>query len=204
MQEIFANFVSGVIILFERPIRVGDIITLGDKTGVVSRIRMRATTITDWDRKEYIVPNKDLVTERLLNWSLSDQTNRVSVKVRVAYGSDTELACQLLRDAAAECPAVLETPGPIAFFESFGDSTLNLVLHTFLPTLDLRIETMHKLHTMIAVKFKEAGLEIAFPQQDIHVRSLPLEWNSPVKDDPYGSNGQPEPGPKPVAPDEKP
>lgn len=204
LQEIFANFVSGVIILFERPVRVGDIITLGEKTGLVSRIRMRATTIIDWDRKEYIVPNKDLVTERLLNWSLSDQTNRVSVKVGVAYGSDTEKACDLLREAAAECPAVLENPPPVAFFESFGEGTLNLVLHTFLPTLDKRIETMHRLHTTIAAKFKEAGLDIAIRQQDIHLRSLPPEWHSPIVEDRPCSNGHPEPVPKRSTPDEAP
>jgi len=96
LQEIFANFVSGIILLFERPIRVGDIITLGEKTGVVNRIRMRATTIVDWDRKEYVVPNKDLVTERLLNWTLSDQTNRIVIEVGVAYGTDTDRALRVV------------------------------------------------------------------------------------------------------------
>src|SRR5690606_10779634 len=90
LQEIFANFVSGIILLFERPIRVGDVVTLGDKTGAVSRIRMRATTIIDGDRKEYIVPNKDLITERLLNWTLSDGFNRIEIRVGVALGSDTD------------------------------------------------------------------------------------------------------------------
>ncbi len=93
LQEIFANFVSGIILLFERPIRVGDMVTLGETTGIVNRIRMRATTIVDHDRKEFVVPNKDLVTERLLNWTLSDHTNRIVIYVGVAYGSDTERAC---------------------------------------------------------------------------------------------------------------
>ena len=116
LQEIFANFVSGIILLFERPIRVGDIVTLGEKTGAVSRIRMRATTLVDMERKEYIVPNKDFITQRLLNWTLSDQTIRIEIIVGVAYGSDTELACRLLREAAAEHPLILKEPEPLATF----------------------------------------------------------------------------------------
>ncbi|QDT01334.1 mechanosensitive ion channel domain-containing protein [Adhaeretor mobilis] len=173
MQEIFANFISGIILLFERPIRVGDIITLGDRTGVVNRIRMRATTIVDWDRKEYIVPNKDLITERLLNWTLTDHTNRIVIEVGVAYGSDTELACQLLREAAHEHPLILDEPAPVTTFDRFGDSALNLVLRCYLPNLDNRLDTIHRLHTMVDKKFRDAGLEIAFPQTDLHVRSVP-------------------------------
>lgn len=176
LQEIFANFVSGIILLFERPIRVGDIVTLGDTTGLVTRIRMRATTIVDWDRKEYIVPNKDLVTERLLNWTLTDQTNRIVINVGVAYGSDTDLACRLLKEVAAENQYILDDPDPLATFEGFGDSTLNLVLRAYLPNLEKRLQTIHDLHSAIDQKFKEAEIEIAFPQTDIHVRTVPQEW----------------------------
>ncbi|MCA9185510.1 MAG: mechanosensitive ion channel, partial [Planctomycetales bacterium] len=117
LQEIFGNFVSGIILLFERPLRVGDIVTLGDTTGVVTRIRMRATTITDWDRKEYVVPNKDLITGTLLNWTLTDQTNRLVIPVGIAYGSDTKLALELLLKAADDHPLVLSDPAPNATFE---------------------------------------------------------------------------------------
>ncbi|MBN1853712.1 MAG: mechanosensitive ion channel, partial [Pirellulales bacterium] len=96
LQEIFANFVSGIVLLFEQPLRVGDVVSLGNTTGVVSRIRIRATTIRDWDYKEYIVPNKDLVTGTLLNWTLTNQTNRIVITVGIAYGSDTDLARELL------------------------------------------------------------------------------------------------------------
>ena len=186
LQEIFANFVSGIILLFERPIRVGDIITLGDKTGVVSRIRIRATTIVDWDRKEYIVPNKDLVTERLLNWTLTDQTNRIVIPIGVAYGSDTELAIQLLREVAEEHPLILDDPGPLTTFEGFGDSTLNLILRCYLPNLDHRLQTIHELHTAIDQKYREHNIEIAFPQQDVHLRSLPpgLAGGAPIANGP--------------------
>lgn len=181
LQEIFANFVSGVILLFEQPIRVGDIVTLGDKTGQVSRIRMRATTIVDWDRKEYVVPNKDLVTERLLNWTLSDQTNRIVVIVGVAYGSDTDRASQLLIEVAQEHPLILDDPAPSAIFDGFGDSTLNLTLRCYLPNLDKRLDTIHDLHTAIDKKFKAAEIEIAFPQLDLHFHNLPSQVVEPHK-----------------------
>ncbi len=171
LQEIFANFISGIILLFERPIRVGDIITLGDTTGVVTRIHMRATTITDWDRKEFVVPNKDLITGRLLNWTLTDQTNRIVINVGVAYGSDTVRARELLLQVANEHPLVLHDPAPVSTFEGFGDNSLNLVLRCYLPSLEKRLATVTELHTGIDEAFRDAGIEIAFPQLDIHVRS---------------------------------
>ena len=183
LQEIFANFVSGIILLFERPIRVGDIITLGEKTGIVSRIRIRATTITDWDRKEYIVPNKDLVTERLLNWTLSDQTNRVVIEVGIAYGTDTDRACDLLREIVQAHPIVLDDPAPLINFDGFGDSTLNLVVRCYLPNLENRLLTIHDLHTEINKRFNAEGIEIAFPQRDLHIRSMPPQWNAPAKEE---------------------
>jgi potassium efflux system protein len=169
LQEIFANFVSGVILLFERPIRVGDIVTLGDKTGVVNRIRMRATTIVDWDRKEYIVPNKDLITERLLNWTLSDHTNRIEIIVNVASTTDTDLACSLLLEAAREQPHILAEPSPVAMFEGFSETGLKLALRCFLPNLENRGTTIHSLHTAIDRKFRAAGVESAYGDMRIRV-----------------------------------
>lgn len=175
LQEMFANFVAGLIILLERPIRVGDIVTVDEVTGVVSKIRIRATSITNWDRKEYVVPNKEFITGRLLNWTLSDKVNRVMVNVGVAYGSDTELACQLLLKAAQDHALVLKDPTPVAVFEGFGDSTLNLTLRAFLPSLDHRLQVIHELHTAIDRSFRKAGLEIAFPQRDLHIRTVAKE-----------------------------
>ncbi|MDY0169708.1 MAG: mechanosensitive ion channel [Thermoguttaceae bacterium] len=172
LQEIFANFVSGLIILFERPVRVGDVVTVSDVTGVISRIRMRATTITNWDRKEYIVPNKEFITGRLLNWTLSDQVNRLIVHVGIAYGSDTELAARLLAQAAEEHPRVLADPEPRVAFEEFGDSSLKFTLRCYLPDLEDRLTVIHDLHMSVDRKFRDAGIEIAFPQHDIHVRSI--------------------------------
>ena len=172
LQEIFANFISGLIILFERPIRVGDVVTIGDVSGMVSRIRIRATTITDWDRKELVIPNKEFITGRVLNWTLSNQVNRVVVEVGVAYGSDTELATNILLDVAREHPLVMKDPPPHVVFESFGASALNFVMRCYLPNLDNRLTVIHELHVAVDREFRAAGIEIAFPQQDVHIRSL--------------------------------
>ena len=129
LQEIFANFVSGLIILFERPIRLGDIVTVGDVSGSVTRINIRATTVTDWDRREFVIPNKEFITGKLLNWTLTDPITRVVVPVGIAYGSDTALAEKLLLKLAAENPHVMKDPAPRAVFTGFGDSSLDFKLY---------------------------------------------------------------------------
>ena len=181
LQEIFANFVSGLILLFEQPIRVGDVITLGDTTGSVSRIRMRATTVTNFDQQELIIPNKDLITGRLLNWTLTDSTNRIVIQVGISYDSDPELACSLLREVCSSHPNVLNEPPATAYFEQFGDSTLDLKARFYLDNLDQRLPTRHDLHTQILKRFAAAGIEISFPQRDLHLRSVPKEWASILK-----------------------
>ncbi len=160
LQEIFANFIAGLIILFERPIRVGDMVTIDNVTGVVTRIRIRATTIGDSDRKEYIVPNKEFITGRTLNWTLSDTINRIVINVGIAYGSDTELARDLLLKAAHDHPAVLRDPEPSASFEEFGENALKLILRCFLPNLTERTRVIHELHTAINRSFAQHGIEI--------------------------------------------
>ncbi|WP_246112582.1 mechanosensitive ion channel domain-containing protein [Allorhodopirellula solitaria] len=184
LQEMFANFVAGLIILLERPIRVGDIVTVDDVSGVVSRIRIRATSITNWDRKEYVVPNKEFITGRLLNWTLSDKVNRIVVNVGVSHESDTERARELLLAAANDHPLVLEDPPPIACFEGFGDSALNMVLRVYLPTLDNRLEVIHQLHTSINQAFRAEGIQIPFPQRDLHVRTTPAALGLSVGPEP--------------------
>ena len=173
LQEIFANFVSGLIILFERPVRIGDIVTIDGVSGTVSRIQIRATTITDWDYKEYIVPNRELVTGRLMNWTLSDKMNRIVINVGVAYGSDTAVALSLLTKVAEDHPLIMEEPSPLATFEGFGDSTLNLVLRCYLPNFDNRLGTISELHDAIDKAFGDAKIDIAFPQLDVNVKGQP-------------------------------
>jgi potassium efflux system protein len=171
LQEVVANFVCGLILLFERPIRVGDVVTVEGMTGTVTRIHLRATTITNWDRQEFVVPNKTLITNTLLNWTLSAPLNRVAITVGVAYGSDTEEARRIMLDVAADHERVLDDPAPMASFEQFADSSLNLVLRAYLPDLENRLGTITELHTEINRRFASAGIEIAFPQQDLHFRS---------------------------------
>ncbi|MES9928252.1 MAG: mechanosensitive ion channel domain-containing protein [Candidatus Thiodiazotropha sp. 6PDIVS] len=173
LQEIFANFVSGLIILFERQIRVGDAVTVGNISGKVSRIQMRATTITDWDRKELIIPNKEFVTGQVINWSLSDTILRLLIPVGIAYGSDTKLAYENLLAAAHEHHNVLDDPEPTVRFVAFGESSLDFELRVYIPHPDLLLETKHELHMDIDQRFRDAEIEIAFPQRDIHIRDIP-------------------------------
>jgi potassium efflux system protein len=173
LQEIFANFVSGLILLFERPFRVGDIITIGDLTGTVTRIRTRATTLVDFDNKEIVVPNKTFITGQLVNWTLSDTRTRIIVKVGVAYGSDPALVHRLLMQAAEEHPKVLAEPAPRSWFMAFGASALEFELRVFVSEIADRLRTLNDLNSRIAELFAEHGIEIAFPQLDIHVRDLP-------------------------------
>ena len=179
LQEIFANFVSGLILLFERPIRIGDVVSVGEVTGKVTRIRIRATTITDWDMRELVVPNKEFITARVMNWTLSDTTARMTLKVGVAYGTDPELTRRLLLEVADKNANVLKEPAPHALFNEFGDSTLNFILRVYLPSLDVFLKTRHELHSGINAAFQNAGIEIAFPQRDIHIRSA-VEPANPV------------------------
>jgi len=168
LQEIVANFISGLIILFERPIRVGDIVTIGDKDGVVIRIRIRATTIRDWDGKELLVPNKEFITGRLLNWTLSDSHTRLEVPVGIAYGSNVEKALKILDQVVRNYPNVMQVPEPSVLFIGFGDNSLNLVARCYASRVEDRMPMFSGLHTAINRAFEEAGIVIAFPQRDIH------------------------------------
>ncbi|KXS37016.1 MAG: potassium efflux system protein KefA [Halomonadaceae bacterium T82-2] len=167
LQEIFANFISGLIILFERPVRIGDTITLGNLHGTVSRIRIRATTVTDFDRKEIIIPNKTFVTDQLINWSLSDTITRVVLTFGVAYGSDHRRVHELLRRAADENPRVLGDPEPQVFFMAYGASTLDFELRIFVNTLGDRLLATDEINGRVGELFAEHGIEIAFNQLDV-------------------------------------
>ncbi|MEQ9406298.1 MAG: mechanosensitive ion channel [Fuerstiella sp.] len=172
LQEIFANFVSGLILLFERPIRIGDTVTVGEVTGTVTRIRIRATTIVDWDRKELVVPNREFVTGQLINWTLSDAVLRLTLQVGIAYGSDTRLATELLYRVAAEEPDVLEEPLPRVVFYCFGESSLDFELRCFVTSPQVYRVIRHDLNMAIDDLFRQHNIEIAFPQRDLHLRSM--------------------------------
>lgn len=194
LQEIFANFVSGLIILGERPVRVGDWVTAGDVTGKVAKIRMRATTLIDRDNCEWLVPNRQFITGNLSNWTLSDQITRVVLPVGVAYGSDTELASEILLDVARSTPGVMGAPEPNTVFMGFGDNSLDLELRFYITGRDGYPGILDPVNTRIHKRFAEAGIEIAFPQRDLHIRSAPglLDaariWNAPSEPGPASSS----------------
>jgi len=171
LQEIVANFVSGLIILFERPVRVGDTVTVGQLSGTVSRVQIRATTITDWDRKEIIVPNKAFITEQVINWTLADPITRIVVEVGISYGSDVERAQEVMLKTLQSLPLVLEDPPPKVFFLGFGDSSLDFKLFVHLRQLSERLPLTHSVHEEILKALREHGIEIPFPQRDLHLRS---------------------------------
>lgn len=173
LQEIFANFVSGLIVLFERPYRVGDIVTIGEVEGTVTRIRTRATTIVDWDNKEVVIPNRMFITERFVNWTLSDAVTRVVMTLGVAYGSDPERVRRLLLEIAAAEPRVLPNPPPTCFFTEIGGSTYNYELRVFVAEIIDRNPTRTALLTRVVQRFGEEQIELAFPQMDLHLRAVP-------------------------------
>ena len=176
LQEIVANFVSGIILLLERPVRIGDIVTVGNADGHISRIRIRATTILTWEKKELIIPNKEFITGQVVNWTLSDSVNRILINVGIAYGSNVRKALEILEAIAKENTEVLHEPKPVVTFESFGDNALMLYLRCYISSLDHRLETITALHEAIYGKFAEAGIAIAFPQRDVHLdTSRPLD-----------------------------
>lgn len=172
LQEIFANFVSGLIILFERPVRIGDTITVSGFSGTVNKIRIRATTITDFDRKEVIIPNRAFVTERLINWSLSDTITRVVLRIGVSYGSDLELTRRLLLQAAAENPRVMKEPDPTVYFLAFGASTLDHEMRFFVRELGDRNPALDELNRRIDQLFSEHGINIAFNQVEVTLKNI--------------------------------
>lgn len=172
LQEIFANFISGLIILFERPVRIGDVVTIGNLSGTVSKIRIRATTITDFDRKEIIVPNKTFVTDQLINWSLNDTVTRVIVKIGVAYETDLPLARKLMMQAAEENPRVLRDPAPLLFFLTISASTFDYELRFHVRELGDRNAATDEILTRIALSFREHNVEMAFNQVEVMIKNL--------------------------------
>lgn len=177
LQEIFANLISGLIILIERPVRVGDFVTVNGVDGHVVRMQLRATTIKDLDHRELIVPNKKFITEDVMNWTLSDRSTRVIIRVGLAYGSDTAKVQQVLTEVARKNPLVKNIPRPEVVFSSFGESTLDFELRVMISTREVYYKVIHELNMAVDAAFRDEGIEIAFPQQDIHVKA-PLNFET--------------------------
>lgn len=170
LQNIFNNFVSGLILLFEQPVKVGDIVFLGGEWGTIRKLGLRATVVKAFAGSELIVPNSELISNQVINWTFSDRTIRVIVKVGVAYGSDVPLVMNILREIADEHPLVVKDPEPLVLFRQFGESSLNFELWVNITDLDQRLVTESELHQAVEQKFREAGVQIPFPQSDIHIK----------------------------------
>jgi len=176
LQGIANNFVSGLILLFERPIRAGDFISVGDIEGYVRSIRIRATEIETLDNKNVLVPNSELVSGRVTNWVLRDTHGRLQVQIGVAYGSDVEMVRDILEKVGCEHPEVItdgRAPSPRALFMGFGESSLDFELRVRVQRIERRFSIISDMNFAIDQAFREAGISIPFPQRDLHIVSYP-------------------------------
>jgi len=171
LQNVVNNFVSGLILLFERPIQVGDLVQVGDLTGEVRHIGIRATIVRTREGSEVIVPNANLVSNEVINWTLSDPRRRINVPVGVAYGTDPERVMDLLLRAAREHSDILEHPAPTTLFLGFGESSLDFSLRAWTAQSDTYTQVRSALTLAVNAALIEAGIEVPFPQRDLHVRS---------------------------------
>ncbi|MFP2467017.1 miniconductance mechanosensitive channel MscM [Pseudescherichia vulneris] len=172
LQEIFANFISGLIILFEKPIRIGDTVTIRDLTGSVTKINTRATTISDWDRKEIIVPNKAFITEQFINWSLSDSVTRVVLTVPAPSDANSEEVTQILMTAAERCSLVIDTPAPEVFLVDLQQGIQIFELRIYAAEMGHRMPLRHEIHQLILAGFREHGIDMPFPPFQMRLETL--------------------------------
>lgn len=171
LQNIASNFISGIILLFERPIKIGDRITVGDTHGDVKEIKIRSTTIITPDNIAIIVPNSDFISGRVTNWSYGDPRVRLHLPVGVAYRSDVDQVKQLLLEAARSHPQVLPHPEPDVRFTAFGDSALQFDLLFWVGEAKGGVRVLSDLRYQLHQRFKENGIEIPFPQREIHLKT---------------------------------
>ena len=170
LQNVVNNFVSGLILIVERPVGVGDLIEIGPLTGEVKRIGIRSSTVRTGQGAEVIVPNAELVSKEVVNWTRSDRQRRYDIDVGVAYGSEPEQVMRLLVEAAREVPEIMTDPAPRAMFKGFGDSSLDFRLLAWVQTVDVGLQAQNALRIAILRKLDKAGIEIPFPQRDVHIR----------------------------------
>ena len=174
LQAMVNNFLCGLILLFERPIRVGDTIELGDQLARIHKIGLRATTVQTLDQADVILPNSDLINHQVTNWTLTNRHARIAIPVGVAYGSDVPLVMQTLAACSTDNVAVMDAPEPSVLFRRFGDSTLDFELRVWIWNVDNRLQVISERQQEIDRRFRAAGIEIAFPQRDLHIRSVDM------------------------------
>jgi len=175
LQNVVNNFVSGLILLFERPVKVGDMVVIDNEWGTVRKIGLRSTVVTNLDESEVIVPNSLLVSQKLTNWSLTSPLCRLTIPVGVAYGSDVPLVLKILTETGEQHSAVLEDPGPSPLFRGFGDSSLDFELRIWISDVRDRFRVRSEICQYIDRRFREEGIIIPFPQRDLHLRSVEPE-----------------------------
>jgi small-conductance mechanosensitive channel len=177
LQNITSNFIAGVILLFERPIKIGDRVTVGHTEGDVEAINMRSTTIRSLNNISIIVPNSEFISSQVINWSYGDPKVRLVVEVGVSYDSDLDRVIQSLREVADECPDALKIPEPDVLLSGFGDSSWNMQLRVWLRDPFNYYVIRSEVNCAIVRKFRERGIEIPYPQRDLHLRSpLPVPF----------------------------
>lgn len=173
LQDLVNNFVSGLILIFERPIQVGDSVEVGALDGRVTHIGMRTSRVRTYNGAEVIVPNGDLTSNQVINWTLSDRRRRLELFVGVAYGTNPEMVTDLIYEVLQADEGVLEDPAPLVLFNEFGDSSLNFRILAWIGDFDVGLRTRHRITSEINNAFLKAGVQIPFPQRDLHVKTLP-------------------------------
>jgi small-conductance mechanosensitive channel len=185
LQNVVNNFISGIVLLFERPIKTGDWIIVGGSEGYVKKIQLRSTVIQTFDRADIIVPNSEIIASQVTNWMLNDSVGRIKVPVKVAYGTDPRLVEEiLLKIANAHSMVVTRSPtveSPSVLFKEFGDSALVFELRCFITDIDYYRQVASEFNYCIVSDFKEAGIEIPFPQTDLHLKSSEISEFKPNK-----------------------
>jgi small-conductance mechanosensitive channel len=169
LQNIVNNFLSGLILLFERPVKVGDTVTLEDQWGTITRIGLRSTVVETADHAEVIVPNSELISQRVVNWTFTSHVTRVVLPVGVAYGTPLDKVLATLLQAAREHAEIVASPEPSAIFIGFGDSAINFELRVWIADVNQRLRIRSELGLAIDRHFRAAGIVIPFPQRDVHV-----------------------------------
>jgi small-conductance mechanosensitive channel len=172
LQNVVNNFVSGLILMFERPIQPGDVVEVSGTSGKVREIGMRATTLTTFEGADVVVPNGVLLNEKLINWTLSDMDRRIDVNVGVAYGSDPKRVLELLLEVTQSTPGIAEQPAPTILFSGFGASSLDFSIRSWTNNFGDWVKIRSDLHVRVYEALRQAGIEIPFPQQDLHLRTI--------------------------------
>jgi small-conductance mechanosensitive channel len=173
LQTIVNNFVSGLILLFERPININDVATVDNLMGTVRQLGIRSTVIETFDGAEVIVPNADLVSKTVTNWTKSNRRRRAEIDVGVAYGTDADTVLGILEKIARSRKEVMEDPEPFAVFTGFGDSALNFRLYVWLSDLSEVLRTPGRIRQQILHELTAADIQIPFPQRDVRVTLSP-------------------------------